>query len=75
VTLVARCARVGLVLIAAVSTPGAAQDVDSSLARIERLVTAGDRAAARPLVDSVFAMMTPLPRQNGITCASPSNIR
>jgi hypothetical protein len=59
VTLVARCARVGLVLIAAVSTPGAAQDVDSSLARIERLVTAGDRAAARPLVDSVFALMTP----------------
>ena len=50
--------RIGLAVVLA-ATPALAQDVDSSLMRVERLVVAGDRAAARVLVDSLFAAATP----------------
>ena len=37
----------------------AAQDVDSALARIERLVVAGDRSTARHMADSLVATLPP----------------
>ncbi len=49
-------------VIAAVSvTPrwSASQDVDSALARIERLVVAGDRSSARVLTDSLVRALDP----------------
>lgn len=51
-------ARFTLVLAVA-ATPARAQEMDSSLARIERLVVSGDRSTARVLADSLVAAMTP----------------
>lgn len=51
---------VRIVLVLAVgTTTGRAQDVDSSLARIERMIVANDRSAARLLADSLFAALPP----------------
>lgn len=52
--------RVRLVLAALLAAPAsqaAAQEVDSALARVERLVVAGDRATARGVVDSLVAVL------------------
>jgi len=47
--------------LALVITPqtGSSQDVDTTLARIERLVVAGDRSSARFLTDSLVATLPP----------------
>ena len=39
--------------------PGKSQDVDTTLARIERLVVAGDRSSARFLADSLIVALPP----------------
>jgi hypothetical protein len=49
-----RCV-LSLALLASARPPAFAQDVDSVLARIERLVVSGDRAAARVITDSLLA--------------------
>jgi hypothetical protein len=48
----------GLAMLAA--TPGrvASQDVDSTLARVERMVMNGDRTGARALIDTLFPSLT-----------------
>ena len=46
-------------LLAVVANAGAAQDVDTAFARIERLVMAGDRSSARVLADSLIASLAP----------------
>ena len=51
--------RIALVLAGGTATAGFAQDVDSSLARIERLIVANDRPAARSLADSLFTALPP----------------
>ncbi len=48
-----------MVIAVGTTTTGRAQDVDSSLARIERLIVANDRPAARLLADSLFAVVAP----------------
>jgi hypothetical protein len=52
-------ARRALVLAMLASTGGRAQEPDSSLARVERLVMSGDRPAARVLADSLLATLAP----------------
>jgi hypothetical protein len=50
-----------IVAVSLMMTPrsGASQDVDTTLARIERLVVAGDRSSARFLTDSLIATLPP----------------
>jgi hypothetical protein len=54
-------ANVAIVAVSLMMTPrsGASQDVDTTLARIERLVVAGDRSSARFLTDSLIATLPP----------------
>jgi sporulation related protein len=46
-------------LLQGVTAPGASQEPDSALARIERLVVAGDRSSARYLADSLINALPP----------------
>ena len=55
----ARQAFVIVAVLAGTSTPAASQNVDTTLARIERLVVAGDRSSARVLADSLVAALAP----------------
>jgi len=48
---------VGVLLLGTVSRVANSQDVDSTLARIERLVVAGDRSSARVLSDSLIGLL------------------
>jgi hypothetical protein len=48
-----------LAVLAGTPTPGASQNVDTTLARIERLIVAGDRSSARVLADSLIASLAP----------------
>jgi sporulation related protein len=50
---------VAAVALAALAHDGAAQDVDSALIRIERLVVGGDRSSARHLADSLVIALPP----------------
>lgn len=45
--------------LATTPRPGVSQDVDGALARIERLVVAGDRSSARVLSDSLVTALPP----------------
>lgn len=46
-------------VLAGTPTPGTSQNVDTTLARIERLVVAGDRSSARVLADSLVTALAP----------------
>jgi hypothetical protein len=54
-------ANVAVLAVSLMLTPrsGASQDVDTTLARIERLVVAGDRSSGRFLADSLIASLPP----------------
>ena len=46
-------------ILAGTPTRGASQNVDTTLARIERLIVAGDRSSGRFLADSLIALLPP----------------